>query len=105
MPSELNIEQMIREAMERGEFEDLKGKGKPLDLDPYFNTPEELRMAFSLLKSNDYIPEEVEMLKEIAHLKKQIQEATVDADLNVLKQRLHDRSLAFQIAIEKYKRK
>ena len=56
MSIESAIEQKIREAMARGEFDNLAGSGKPLDLDAYFNTPEDLRMAFSMLKSNDLYP-------------------------------------------------
>jgi len=36
-------EEKIREAMERGEFDDLPGSGKPLQgLDSYFATPEDI---------------------------------------------------------------
>ncbi|HET9589851.1 MAG TPA: DUF1992 domain-containing protein [Anaerolineales bacterium] len=42
------VEAMIKEAMERGEFDDLPGKGKPIDLSAYFDTPEEVRMALRL---------------------------------------------------------
>jgi hypothetical protein len=55
MSIESAIEQKIREAMARGEFDNLPGKGKPLDLEAYFNTPEDLRMAYSILKSNDFV--------------------------------------------------
>lgn len=66
MSIESSIEQQIRAAIERGDFDNLAGKGRPLDLDAYFNTPEDMRMAFAMLKSNDFVPEEVEILKEIA---------------------------------------
>lgn len=56
MSIESSIENMIKEAIARGEFDNLSGSGKPLDLDAYFNTPEDLRMAFSMLKSNDFVP-------------------------------------------------
>ena len=69
MPTESNIEQIIQEAMSRGEFDNLKGKGKPLDLDAYFSTPEEVRMAYSLLSSNEFVPEEVDLMNELADLK------------------------------------
>jgi len=105
MASDLNVEQMIREAMERGEFDDLEGKGKPLDLDAYFSTPEDIRMAFSILKSNDFVPEEVEMMKEIAALREQLA-ATVDeiqrADLARI---LHKKQLALTIALERHARR
>ena len=51
--AEVNVDKIIREAIERGEFDELKGKGKPLDLDAYFATPEDIRMAYSILKSNE----------------------------------------------------
>jgi len=57
------------EAIARGEFDNLPGKGKPLDLDGYFATPEHLRMGYSMLKSADIIPEEMELLREIEGLK------------------------------------
>jgi hypothetical protein len=105
MPTELNIEQIIQKAMARGEFDNLKGKGKPLDLDAYFATPEELRMAYSLLRSNEFVPEEVEMLKEMATLKEQVAAATDPSERAALTRRLNDRTLAYTLAIEKYKRR
>ena len=62
MSIESAIEKQIKEAMARGEFDNLAGKGKPLDLEAYFNTPDDLRMAYSILKSNDFVPEEVEIM-------------------------------------------
>ena len=50
-------ENRIREAFERGEFDDLPGAGKPLDLSDYFNTPAADRMAFSILKSAGALPQ------------------------------------------------
>ena len=50
-------EQRIREAMERGEFDDLPGKGRPLDLEEDSGVPEELRMAWKLLKNGGYLDE------------------------------------------------
>jgi Domain of unknown function (DUF1992) len=56
----------IREAIEQGVFEDLPGAGKPLNLEEYFSTPEEWRVAFSILKTANCTPPEVELLKEIS---------------------------------------
>lgn len=63
------VEAIIKESMERGEFEDLPGKGKPIDLTAYFDTPEEVRMAHSILKNAGMAPREVDLLKKIAGLK------------------------------------
>ena len=103
MPTEANIEKMIQEAMARGEFDDLEGKGKPLDLSAYFATPEDLRMAYSLLKNNEYVPEEVDLLREIAGLRQKIAASSDENELIKLKRKLNERSLAYSIAIEKYK--
>lgn len=48
-------EQRIREAMDRGDFNDLPCKGKPLDLEEDANIPPELRMAWKLLKNGGYL--------------------------------------------------
>ena len=73
-PQELIAETEIRAALARGEqnseaLRDLKGK--PIALDAYFATPPELRMAFSMLKGAEVVPEELEMLKEIHRLEDQ----------------------------------
>src|SRR5215813_4277554 len=69
MFSEKLIEEKIREAMEKGEFDDLPGKGKPLDLDAYFATPEDVRLGYSVLKSAGCLPVEVELQNEVESLK------------------------------------
>jgi len=59
------IEQRIREAQNKGEFDDLQGSGKPLDLKNDANVPEELRMAYKMLKNADFVPPEIELKKKI----------------------------------------
>jgi DnaJ family protein C protein 28 len=58
------IEQQIREAQERGEFDDLPGKGKPLDLaaNPYARDRE---LAFKVLKDAGYAPDWIELDKAL----------------------------------------
>jgi DnaJ-like protein len=63
------VEAIIKDAMERGEFDNLPGKGKPIDLSEYFETPEEVRLANSVLKNAGMTSREVDLLKEIAELK------------------------------------
>lgn len=48
-------EERIRAAAERGDFNNLPGAGKPLDLDADANVPPELRMAYTLLKNGGYL--------------------------------------------------
>lgn len=58
------IEEQIREAQERGAFDNLRGAGQPLHLDtnPYAG---ENALGYSLLKNNGYVPAEIELAREI----------------------------------------
>lgn len=60
-----HIEEQIREAEERGAFRNLPGLGQPLNLDtnPYAG---EKALGYSLLKSNGYLPAEIELAREIS---------------------------------------
>jgi len=55
----------IREAQQRGEFDDLPSAGKPLELDDDSLIPEDLRAAYRLLKNAGYLPPELQINKEI----------------------------------------
>lgn len=59
------VEERIRRAQLRGEFENLEGSGKPLGLGDDSHLPEELRLAHKILKNADCLPPEVELKKEI----------------------------------------
>ena len=52
-------EQKIAEAIANGELDGLPGAGKPLALDDDALVPEDLRMAYRILKNAGYVPEEV----------------------------------------------
>ena len=59
------VEERILTAQQKGEFENLDGFGKPLALHDDFHVPEELRLAFKILKNADCLPPEIELKKEI----------------------------------------
>ncbi len=71
---EIIAEQRIREAMERGEFDQLPGAGRPLALDDDATVPAELRMAYKILKNAGCVPPEVELTNEIASLRRLVLE-------------------------------
>ena len=104
MSVEKAIEETIRQAIERGDFDNLSGHGKPLDLEAYFNTPEDLRMAFAMLKSNEFVPEEVEIMKEIDELKSKIAATDDDTQREALKKRLNERGLALSLLLDRRRR-
>jgi hypothetical protein len=99
------IEEQIRKAMDAGEFDNLEGKGKPLNLNDYFNTPEDVRMGYSVLKSAKILPEEVDRLKEIGELKEKIKTLTDEDEKRKWTKILNEKTLAFDLLMERNKRK
>ncbi len=62
-------EQRIQQAIGRGDFDDLEGRGKPLPPeDELEHVPRELRLAYRVLKNAGFVPEEIALRKEIAHV-------------------------------------
>ena len=60
-----DVMQQIQEAMARGDFDNLPGKGKPLNLEVNPFIPPETRMVNQLLKDNGFTPRWIELDKEI----------------------------------------
>lgn len=61
-------EARIQEAIERGDLDELPGAGRPLVLDDDAMVPEELRMAYRILKNAGCLPPELELRREAARL-------------------------------------
>lgn len=61
-------EKRISEAIESGEFENLPGKGKPLEFKDMSHVPPELRMAYKILENSGCLPPEIADRKEISSL-------------------------------------
>ncbi|MCG3143940.1 MAG: hypothetical protein HONDAALG_01318 [Gammaproteobacteria bacterium] len=72
-------EQRILEAIGRGEFDGLPGSGRPLDLDEDMTVPEELRVAYRILKNAGFLPREVEMRREIHDVRELIRATAGEA--------------------------
>jgi Domain of unknown function (DUF1992) len=86
------VEQKLLEAVSRGEFDDLPGAGRPLDLDDDPLVPEDLRLAYRILKNAGFVPPEVQTLNEIAALERlAIGDATAVKKLALLKARMEAR--------------
>jgi len=68
-PLALLAEEKIREAMARGEFDNLPGAGKPLEIEDDSMVPEDVRVAYKILKNAGCLPPELEIRKEIVTLK------------------------------------
>ena len=72
---DLIAERKIAEAEAAGELRDLPGAGAPLDLDDDPLIPEDLRMAYRILKNAGLVPEEVTLLREIGQLEAHVRDA------------------------------
>ena len=59
------VEERIRRAQRKGDFNALPGRGRPLDMVDDRHIPEDLRLAHKILKNADCLPPEVELKKEI----------------------------------------
>jgi DnaJ-like protein len=93
----------IREGIAEGKFDNLPNAGQPLDLEEYFQTPAEWRLAYSMLKSAKCLPEEVELLNEIASLERSNAENAVDAE-GARRRRLRDLRLRLGVLFDRRRR-
>lgn len=99
------VERRIREAQEAGEFDDLEGAGRPLDLDAYFSAPEELRAGYALLKNAGIVPEEARLLAEVEELKRELEVCAVGSRRQDLKKAIEERLLRYNLLNEYYRRR
>ena len=104
MPFSRIAENRIREALEQGVFENLPGAGQPLSLEEYFSTPEDLRMAYSILKSANCAPAEVELANEIARLERAIAQSEDTKARRDLQRALTDRQTQLAVMLEQRSR-
>ena len=59
------VESRIREAQERGEFDHLPGAGRPLPDEDLSGVPQELRVAYRVLRNAGCLPPEVDALRDL----------------------------------------
>jgi hypothetical protein len=59
------IEEKILKAQKEGKLDNLPGQGKPLDIEDDSRVPEDLRLAYKILKNAGYVPPELEAHAEI----------------------------------------
>ena len=74
------VEQRLQEAVSRGELDNLPGAGRPLELDDDPLIPEDLRLAYRILKNAGFVPTEVQELSEIRQLEELVVRGASDAE-------------------------
>ena len=97
------VEQKIREALAAGEFDGLEGHGRPVDLDAYFATPEELRAGFAVLRNAGVLPEEAAVLKELNELVARLEVCRDEEEHARLKRAAATLKLKYDLLVERYR--
>ena len=98
------VEEMIKQAQERGEFDNLPGKGKPIDLTEYFEMPEEIRVSQSVLKNAGMAPREVDLLKEIAGLRQILPKVVDEKKKQEIQKQIQEKQIEFSLMLERQKK-
>ena len=95
------VEQKIREAQEAGEFDRLAGAGRPVDLDAYFATPEELRAGYAVLKNAGVLPEEAAVLGELNEAAARLEACQDEEERERLRLVVRDLQLKYDLWVER----
>ncbi|CAM4014227.1 DUF1992 domain-containing protein [Rahnella bruchi] len=90
------VEKHIKDAQEKGDFDNLPGNGQPIILDDDSAVPEDLRVAYRILKNAGYLPPALQDRKEaiaLDHLLQTLEDddpqfAVAEKRLRVLQLRL-----------------
>ena len=105
MPFTRIAEERIRRAIAEGKFDGLSNAGRGIDLEEYFRTPADLRLAHSILKSANCVPEEVELLREIDQLERALANAPEPNDQRAARETLRGRRLRLAVLLERRRRR
>ncbi|MFC0523563.1 DUF1992 domain-containing protein [Pontibacillus salicampi] len=96
-------EERIKEAEKNGAFQDLPGKGKPLDLTEINAVPEDLRMSYTILKNANMIPEEMQLKKDMLQIEELMALCEDEAQIDTYRRQLNEKYIRFQTLMEKRK--
>ncbi len=81
-------EENIQAAIRRGEFDDLPGQGRRLELDDENLVPETLRAGYRLLKNAGCLPPELTLRREIHEIETLLRQAEGSGEQAGLRRRL-----------------
>lgn len=71
------VEERIKKAQKKGEFDNLEGSRKPITFEDE-NVPQELRLSHKILKNSGFLPPEVELKKKITQTEQLLETTGVD---------------------------
>jgi DnaJ homologue, subfamily C, member 28, conserved domain len=94
-------ERKIREAIERGDLDGLPLAGQPLALDSTPFVPEELRLAYKVLKDAGFLPPEIELRKEIVSLRALLDSVEEEDERIRIARRINDKVLRLNLLMKR----
>ena len=94
-------ERRILEAIKEGVLDDLTLRGQPIPHEDLSGVPEELRMAYKMLKNAGYLPEELQLQQEILALQDLLNVCTSAEEQEKTRRKLTLRRLHFEMLMEK----
>ena len=99
------VDDQIQEAMSRGEFDNLPGKGQPLNLEEDAHVAPELRMAYRMLKRAGIPPEEVLLAKGVAGLREKILDPSLtDEERTQIRRKIALMDVEYSLRVERFRK-
>ncbi len=105
MPFRRLAEARLRKAIDEGLLDALPNRGEPLDLEEYFATPEDVRVAYSILKNANCLPEEVQLRNEMAALERAQANAGSPEDRRAIEQQIAGLALRIDLLRDRARRR
>lgn len=97
-----HIGRSLAESERSGELRSAKNFGKPLDFgDGYDETPEDLRMGYKILKDSGFVPPEIELMRDIESLSRELSAAPTSETQLASQRRLSEMRQKLALMMEK----
>ena len=94
-------EDRIKKAYKDGEFDNLPGLGKPMQMEDLSGIPEELRMAYQLLKNAGFTNEESQLRQEMMSIESLLNKCEDNSEKEGLQRKLNEKLLRFNQMMSK----
>jgi hypothetical protein len=98
---DLMAEEKIQAGLRDGAFDNLPGKGQPQQFEDLSGVPKDLRVGYKVLKNAGYLPEEIQIRRDMVTLSDLIRCCTDEAELRRLNGQLRAKRLRFNQLTEK----
>ena|SRR5918992_1052068 len=94
-------EARIVEAIERGDFDDLPGNGRPLELEDLSHVPPHLRAGYKVLRNANVLPPEMALRRENYSLDRLIDATSDPEQRDELRRRRRENELRYNLLAER----